>query len=140
MNERRAQRKREAKREREPGDAELEVLTTLWDDGPATVREVMQRLHDRGRRVAYTTVLTYLTRLEQKGLVASDKAGLAYVYKPRITRGRVAKSRVRSVVDQLFDGSAGTLVLHLVENEKLSSEEVAALRRLIDGLDGQEKG
>ena len=49
------------------GDAELEVLKALWDRGPTTVREVMNILHEQGRQVAYTTVLTFLTRLEQKG-------------------------------------------------------------------------
>ena len=60
------------------GDAELEVLAVLWDEGPTAVRQVMNRLHEQGRRVAYTTVLTVLTRLEQKGLVRSDKSDMAY--------------------------------------------------------------
>lgn len=128
-----------ARRNNQPGDAELEVLRTLWDHGPGTVREVLRRLEERGRKVAYTTVLTFLSRLEQKGLVTSNKSGVAYVYRARVTRDRVARSRVRNLADQLFDGSTGTLVLHLVENEDLSSEEVSALRRLIDRLDSQAK-
>ena len=57
------------------GVAELEVLKALWDEGPSTVRQVMERLHRIGRRVAYTTVLTFLSRLEQKGFVRSDVTG-----------------------------------------------------------------
>ncbi|MHC4092897.1 MAG: BlaI/MecI/CopY family transcriptional regulator, partial [Planctomycetota bacterium] len=56
------------------GSAELEILKTLWEEGPVTVRSVMNALHRRGRRVAYTTVQTTLTRLEQKGCVKSDKS------------------------------------------------------------------
>ena len=63
------------------GAAELEVLRTLWDEGPTTVREVMNLLHRRGRKVAYTTVLTFLSRLEAKGCVKSDRSGVAYVYR-----------------------------------------------------------
>ena len=81
----------------ELGDAELEVLVQLWDGGPQTVREVMNRLHGLGRKLAYTTVLTVLTRLEQKEYVASNRSGSAYVYQASISRDRVAKSRITRV-------------------------------------------
>jgi predicted transcriptional regulator len=121
------------------GDAELEVLKALWELGQAPVREVMNHLHGAGRRVAYTTVLTVLTRLEQKGFVASDKSGVAYVYRPKVSRARVTRSRLRSLIEQLYDGSAGPLVLQLVQQEKLSVEEIEALQRLVDGLDRKKK-
>jgi len=70
----------------ELSDAELEVLKVLWEGQSNTVREVMGRLHERGRKLAYTTVLTFLSRLEQKGYVRSDKAGMAYVYKVKQSR------------------------------------------------------
>src|SRR5215470_988573 len=102
----------------ELGSAELDVLKALWDLGPATVRQVMARLHDRGRRVAYTTVLTFLTRLEQKGHVRSDKSGLAYIYRAKLSRQRVSRSRLRSLIQQLYDGAAGPLVMQLVQDER----------------------
>ncbi|MHC4711323.1 MAG: BlaI/MecI/CopY family transcriptional regulator, partial [Planctomycetota bacterium] len=74
-----------APRESDLGTAELEVLKALWDHGPATVRQVMNHLHQLSRQVAYTTVLTFLTRLEQKGYVKSDKSDVAYVYRPAVT-------------------------------------------------------
>lgn len=119
--------------------AELEVLRTLWDKSPATVRDVLGDLHARGREVAYTTVQTLLTRLEQKGYVASDKTSLAFAYRPRLTRDRVVKSRMRSLVDQLFDGAAGSAVLHLVKSESLTPSDVKELQKLIDQLDGRRK-
>ena len=128
-----------APRESELGTAELEVLKALWDHGPATVREVLNHLHELGRRPAYTTVLTHLTRLEQKGFVKSDKSGVAYVYRPAVTRARIIKSRLRSLIEQLYDGDAAPLVLQLMRQEKFSPDEVAELQALIDRLDTTRK-
>ncbi len=119
----------------ELGDAELEVLVQLWEGGPQTVRAVMNRLHGMGRQLAYTTVLTVLTRLEQKDYVTSNRAGAAYVYEPAISRDRVARSRIRSVLASLFEGAAAPMVLQLMKNERFSSDELAQMRRLIDELD-----
>ena len=117
--------------------AELEVLRTLWAQGPATVREVMNHLHQRGRQLAYTTVLTFLTRLEQKGCVASDKSALAYVYRAKVTREKVSRSRLRSLVDELYDGAAAPLVLQLVRDRKLTPQDIDELQKLIDELDAK---
>jgi BlaI family penicillinase repressor len=119
------------------GVAELEVLKALWDEGPSTVRQVMGRLHRIGRKVAYTTVLTFLSRLEQKGFVRSDKSDLAYIYRASITRDRIRKTRLKELVRQLYDGAAGPLVLQLVRTQKLSREEIAELQRLIEELDSK---
>jgi predicted transcriptional regulator len=124
-----------AQRQYDLGVAELEVLKALWDDGPATVREVMMHLHDRGRHVAYTTVQTLLTRLDKKRYAASDKSGLAFVYRAKLSRDRVIRSRLRALLSQLYDGAAGPLVLQLVRTEKLSSHEIEELQELIDRLD-----
>ncbi len=121
-----------SRRDYELGEAELAVLRVLWDFGPQTVREVMEHLHERGRKVAYTTVLTFLTRLLQKGVVASNKTDLAHVYRAKASRESVTRSRVRELLEQLYDGAAGPVVMHLVENERLTSDEVAALDAVSD--------
>ena len=122
----------------ELGDAELEVLKALWDAGPGTVRQVLAHLHERKRRLAYTTVLTVLTRLEQKGYVSSDKSGLAYLYRAKISRQRVTASRVKAMVEQLYDGAAGQLALQLVKGERLTAAEIDELQKLIERLDRDE--
>ncbi len=128
-------------REMDIGGAELEVLKALWDHGPATVRQVMNRLHQRGRQVAYTTVLTFLTRLEQKGCVKANKSEMAYVYRPLLTRDTVTRSRLRSLVQQLYDGAAAPMVLQLMRQEKFTTDEIAELQGLIDQLDtGRKRG
>jgi len=117
--------------------SELEVLNVLWERGRGTVRDVLTDLHQRGRRVAYTTVLTFLTRLEQKGYVATDKSALAYIYRPAIARDRIRRSRLRTLIQQFYNGSACPLVLQLMEHESFTPEEVAQLQQLIDRLDAR---
>ncbi len=124
-----------SERQYELGGAELEVLKVLWDTGPSTVRDVLNRLRDCGRRLAYTTVQTSLTRLEQKGFVRSDKSDLAHVFRARVTRDRVTRSRLKALLTQLYDGAAGPLVLQLVQSERLTAEEIEKLQDLIDELD-----
>ena len=121
----------------ELGDAELAVLRVLWDEGTCTVREVLDYLHAHGRRVAYTTVQTLLTRLERKRFVGSDKSGLAYVYRAKLSRDRVTHSRLKRLLSQMYDGAAGPLVLQLVRSERLTPEEIEELQALIDELDAR---
>lgn len=124
-----------AQREYELGVAEMEVLRVLWDRGPSTVRDVLNYLSERGRRLAYTTVQTFLARLEQKGIVESDKSDLAFVYRARVTRERVTRSRLKLLLDELYDGAAGPLILQLVRTERLAPSEIEQLQALIDQLD-----
>ena len=126
-----------APRENDLGTAELEVLKALWDHGPATVRQMLNHLHDQGRQLAYTTVLTFLSRLEQKRFVKSDKSDQAYVYRPIVSRQKVTATRLRSVIEQLYDGAAAPMVLQLMREENFSSDEIAELQNLIDQLDAQ---
>lgn len=124
-----------AAREQDLGSAELEVLKALWETGPANVRSVMEWLHVHGRQVAYTTVQTTLNRLVEKGFVRSDRSGTAFVYRAAVSRDRLGQSRLRRLVDQLYDGATGQLVLHLVRSGRLKPEEIEELQKLIDELD-----
>ncbi len=126
-----------AQRRHDLGDAELGVLRVLWDEGPATVRDVLEHLHRRGRHVAYTTVQTLLTRLEQKRYAKTDKSGLAYVYRAKVSRDRVTRARLKTLLSQLYDGAAGPLVLQLIRSERLTPEEIQELQKLIEDLDAR---
>jgi len=117
--------------------SELEVLKALWEGSPATCREIHSRLAERGRQLAYTTVLTFLTRLEQKRFVVSDKSGPAYAYRPRITRERVMRSRLQTLLQDLYDGAAAPLVMQLMREESFTPDEIRELQSLIEDLDGQ---
>jgi predicted transcriptional regulator len=128
-----------AGRQYELGDAELEALKVLWNHGSLTVREVLTHLHEAGRRVAYTTAQTLLNRLEQKGFVTSNKSEFAYVYRAKLTRDRVTRSRLKTLVKQLYDGEAGPLVLQLIRNEQFTAAEIEQLQALIERLDSETK-
>lgn len=126
-----------SQRDYDLGEAELQVLRALWDGGPATVREVMNHLHENGRKVAYTTVLTFLSRLELKAFVRSDKRGQAYIYRAVVSRNQITRSRLKTMLDELFDGEAAPLVLQLMKTERFSTEELAELQKLIDRLESK---
>lgn len=128
-------------------DSELDVLKVLWDRGQATVRAVLEALlaSGRGRNAegklwSYATAATLLERLEAKGLVASDRRGLAFVYAPRITAQEVRRRRVDSLVDRLYQGEPGLLVLHLLESHPLEPDQARAARRLLEEMTGGPKG
>lgn len=124
---------------KELGDAEAEVLKVLWDLGPSGVRPVMEELHARGRRGAYTTVQTMLNRLEEKGYVRRDTSEYAHVYRARVTRERVTRSRIKNLLRQFYDDAAGPLVQQLIASEEFDAREIKELRELVDRLDTDDK-
>jgi BlaI family transcriptional regulator, penicillinase repressor len=121
-------------------DAELSVLKTLWEGGPATVREVLARVGTDGREWAYTTVQTLLLRLQEKGCVRADKRGLAHVFAATVTRDQLAGQQIDHVKDSILDGAAAPLVLRLVQNGRFSAAEIADFRRLLDEAEKRSKG
>ncbi len=117
-------------------DRELDVMAVLWELGSGTVAEVQARLPDR---LAYTTVLTVLRTLEEKGYVGHEEEGRAYRYRPLVARERAGESALRRVVRKLFLGSPELLVTQLVSDRSLSEEELRRLRRLLDERLGEEE-
>jgi len=120
--------------------AEMDVLGSLWRLGSGTVRDVQEDLDQQGRRLAYTTVLTLLGRLERKGYVARNKKEApAHVYRPRISRDRVMATRLGTMVKQLGDGEAAPLIMQLVQAHKLSADDIRQLRGLLADLEKANK-
>jgi predicted transcriptional regulator len=110
------------------GDRELDVMGVLWDLGSGTVAEVRQRLP---ADLAYTTVLTILRNLEAKELVDHTTEGKAHRYRPRLARRAVRQSALSRIVDKLFHGSPEQLIAQLVEDERLSADDLRRLRALL---------
>jgi BlaI family penicillinase repressor len=108
------------------GDRELDIMGVLWELGSGTATEVRDRLADD---LAYNTVLTLLRRLEVKGFLRREAEGKAHRYFPAVKRRQAQVNAVARVVDKLFAGSPENLVAHLVDERKLTSEQLAALRR-----------
>ena len=108
--------------------AELRVLKVLWKDGPQTVRQVKNALTAQGGDPpAYTTVMTMMKQLAEKGALKVDRERHSFVYAPAVRRQRVLGQRLTQFLHTVFDGQAEDLVLHLVEQANLSSED---LRRI----------
>lgn len=112
--------------------AEFDVMKALWRLDTGTVSEVRDE-HTQmfGSDLAYTTVMTLLGRLASKGAVKVDKSRQPYVYRPAFRRESVLRERLRDFLDNTFDGDADSLVLHLVQDEALSVEELRRLQRKI---------
>lgn len=110
-------------------DRELDVMSVLWERDSATVTEVRERLTDA---LAYTTVLTVLRTLEQKGYVGHTGEGRAHRYHPLVKRDAAGRSALRWLVEKVFDGSPALLMTQLVSDRNLSEEELRRLRRLLE--------
>ena len=113
---------------------ELEVAKALWDVGPATVREVFDSLPSE-REMEFSTVQTYLRRLETKGYATSKLKGRIRVYTARTKPRTVIRETVDDLVDRLFGGDSLPLVRHLIEDRRIDENGLAELRELIDRLD-----
>lgn len=110
------------------GDRELDVMSVLWDIGAGTVADVRERLP---ADLAYTTVLTILRNLEEKGFVTHQVEGRAHRYHPRVAQQAARRSAIGRVVDKLFQGSVDQLLAHLVRERNLSAEDLRRLGRTI---------
>ena len=118
-------------------DSELDVLKVLWDRGQATVREVLETLRTAGRQWSYATVATLLDRLETKGVITSDRSELAFVYKPTITTHEVRQKRLNSLVDKLYEGEPGLLVLHLLKSHPLDAGQAKEVRAVLEEMSAE---
>ena len=109
---------------------ELEIMKVVWKRGSSTVREVYEELLKR-RRIAYTTVMTMMGTLEQKGRLRKSEQGRAYVYMPVESQTKVVGSMVQEFVKRVFNGSATPLLVHLVENMEGDGEQIEEIRSLL---------
>ncbi len=113
---------------------ELAIMKVVWRLEKATVRDVYEALRAR-RTIAYTTVMTMMKILEEKGYLKKTLVERAYVYKPSRPRQQVVGAMVREFVDRVFDGAAGGLLAHLAKDSRLSKNERQHIRRVIEEMD-----
>jgi predicted transcriptional regulator len=111
-------------------EQELEIMKVIWERDRATVRDVYESLLER-RKIAYTTVMTMMNILEQKKYLRKSAEDRAYIYRPARPKKQVIKGMVREFVDRVFNGSAEPLLVHLIEDRKLSSKELDEITRMI---------
>jgi predicted transcriptional regulator len=123
-----------------PTDRELEALKVLWDRGEATVRDIADAMNaaaaPSGKStpsadLAYTTVLSLLQVMEEKGLVDHRREGKAYVYFPCVERERTFRQLAGSFLNKVFDGAVGEYLVHALGSKKLSDRELDELEAMI---------
>jgi predicted transcriptional regulator len=115
-------------------DAELRIMEILWARGPATVAEVAESLKGKDG-TAYTTILTLMRILREKGYLKCNKQGRAHVFAPRVDRDAAARKDVRNLLSRFFGGSAEELVLAFLRDEEISEEELDELKKRINEED-----
>ena len=121
------------KKSKHPPGQELEILKVMWEAGTAlAVREVREAMAGRGQELAHTTLITTLGVMEKKGFVRKHKgSGRSYLFEPTVSREDVSQGMVGDLLDRVFEGSATALVMSLLENEKVDSQDHEELKEAI---------
>jgi BlaI family penicillinase repressor len=123
------------------GRMQFRIMQLLWDRGRASARDITDALNE-AEPVAHSTVQTLLRQLETKGAVGHEADNRTFVFFPRLREDKVKRTAALDLLDRVFGGNVGSLVAHLLGNERLSRDELNDLRRLIDqrGQDDSSKG
>jgi predicted transcriptional regulator len=113
---------------------ELAIMKVVWRREKATVRDVYEALRET-RQVAYTTVMTMMKILEEKGYLKKTSVDRAHVYKPAKPRQQVVGAMVRDFLDRVFDGASDSLLLHLAKDNKLTEKQRRIVKQIIEESD-----
>jgi BlaI family penicillinase repressor len=113
-------------------DAELAVLKVLWLQGPQTAKAITEAIYPGGAESEFASVHSFLQRLERKGLVTRDRRSVVHVFSAAASQTDVANSELEKLADRLGDESVAPLIMHLVEQKRLTKKEAAEIRKLLD--------
>lgn len=110
---------------------ELQIMKVVWEKGSATVREVCHIISQR-KPTAYTTILTLMGILEEKGALSHIRSGRAYVYRPLLTRQQATHNQIHDLVQRFFEGSAERMIETVLESENVQPEALENVSRLLE--------
>jgi BlaI family transcriptional regulator, penicillinase repressor len=110
---------------------ELQIMKVIWERGMATVKDVCDAM-SRQKATAYTTILTLMGILEEKGALIHSRSGRAYLYKPLLTRQQATRNQVHDVLTRFFDGSPEKMIASVLENEIREPEQLGSVRNLLE--------
>jgi BlaI family transcriptional regulator, penicillinase repressor len=119
----------------EPTKSELEILQVLWQHGPSTVRFVNDKLNEQKREVNYISTQKLMLIMLDKGFVTKDASQMTHVYKAAADESKTKGYMLDLVVDNLFNGSASSLMMQLLGNKKMSPQEMEEFKELIKKMD-----
>ncbi|WPV65934.1 BlaI/MecI/CopY family transcriptional regulator [Chitinophaga sp. LS1] len=121
-----------------PTNAEMEILQVLWKYGPSTVRFVNDKLNEEKRTVQYSATLKLMQIMAEKKMVDRDETNMKHIYSAAIAEDTTKKDLLGRFVENVFNGSASTLMMQLLANKKTSRKELEEIRNLIDKLEEEE--
>ncbi|MXV15441.1 BlaI/MecI/CopY family transcriptional regulator [Hufsiella ginkgonis] len=119
----------------EPSRSELEILKVLWESGTATVRFVNDRLNEQKAGVQYTSTLKLMQIMLDKGLVTRDNSQMTHVYRAATAEHKTKKALLDRFVDTIYDGSASSLMMHLLGSTRPSKEELEKFKELVKKME-----
>ncbi len=120
------------------GLLQQDVMDEVWRMGQATVAQVHARLAER-RKIAYTTVLTTMRNLERRGMLVHEPVGKAFLYHPTMPREQYAAGTVKDFVARIFGGKPERLLCHLLGTDRVTSDDLARMKKLVEGQGSQGK-
>ena len=113
-----------------PTEAELAILSVLWQRGPSTVRHVHEALNEI-KKSGYTTVLKFMQIMHEKGLVTRDEKPYAHVYQARLPQEQAQRTMVADLLDRAFEGSMSRLVMQALSSRKATAEDLSEIRKVL---------
>jgi predicted transcriptional regulator len=123
----------------EPTKSELEILQVLWQHGPSTVRFVNDQLNEQKRAVQYTSTLKLMQIMVEKEMLNRDESSMKHIYSPALEEQKTKSFLLDRFVDSIYNGSASSLMMQLLGNNKTSKKELQAIKDLLNKMDGDKK-
>lgn len=127
--------KKDITKETMPTKTELDVLQVLWQYGPSTVRFVHDKLNEQKEAVIYTSTLKLMQVMKEKGMLERDETNMKHIYSPTVAEEKVKGNLLGRFVDSMYNGSASSLMLALLDNDKTSEAELKKIKELLNNLD-----
>jgi predicted transcriptional regulator len=121
-----------------PTQLELTILRVLWQNGPASVREIQATLNE-SKPHGYTTVLKMLQIMHEKGLVARDESQRPQIYRARYSQEQTQRQLLKEFLQRAYGGSVKALVMHALSVKRSSPEDLEAIEKLLDRMEGRSK-
>ncbi len=118
-----------------PTKTELDVLQVLWKNGPCTVRFVHDKLNEQKEIVQYTSTLKLMQVMKEKGMLERDETNMKHIYTAAVEEDKVKGNLLGRFVDSMYNGSASSLMLALLDNDKTSAAELQKIKELLNKID-----
>lgn len=113
------------------GELELEIMDILWEKKTATVKDIHETLLAK-RDIAYTTVMTVMTRLSEKNILKRSQLGRLYVYKPKISRNEIAQNFINRIKEKFFRGSYEEILSFMITEGSFTHSDLSKIKKIIE--------